>query len=1213
MNAIKKISVFTFVLLAVLVFQPKRANATHIVGGEMRYESLGDGLFRIYLSMRRDCYNGAPNAQFDKEAGLGIYDGDGNLLRLYGINGTLFMLFNPDDTLNEYVNSECKVIGEDVCVHTTTYTDLKRGDKVISGVLRLPYRDGGYYIGYQRCCRNKIVNIANPEEVGATYFVRITEDALLRGNTSAKFKQWAPIYLCADQPFEFDHSAVDPDGDSLVYRICTPYQGGALTDQKPVPPPNPRGWELINWKPPYSLNNLMGGVPLRIDPHTGRLTGTPPKETGTYLIGVCVEEYRNGRLINIVRREFEFNVRICPKKPIADFEVDSVICKGLTVDFTNTSSDGMYQWYFDADNDRTVGSTEKHPSHTYSHTGTYKVVLVTVKDSTCIDSTSHTIFVYGDSGYGAGFSYSINKCEDAVELELISTSFDNKNPIVDSNLKWKIKGSTGTTTATGKNVMYQHPVSDTLEVTLVFTTRNGCMDTVMKRIPVNVIDVDFIADNIAICHGDSTPLVDTISPQFHYSWSPAAGLSCSDCPNPTASPDRTTTYHVTISDDNCEIEREVTVKVNDLLDIDVLGDSIACSRLVQLFTNGGEESTVQWASDRAFTQILSEGTYEFNFEMLGEDSMIYVRARSKNGCPGTDSLLVVNEIVELEYEGQYHVCVGDTFPVFVDNKHGRHSLVYQWTPDRAIVSGKTTHMPMVTFTKAGTYQLGFIATNQYGCSSDGGIKVLVEDLPEVNFDYSHSCEGLDVRFVNQSDTGKYYWNFGDGTRDTTTSPVHTYPKQGTYEVTLKVEGFCMDSLVRTIKIGFIKDRPNDTVISCFAAPVYLYPGADTGFSYQWSPGQFLDDPTSPNPLAKVTKTTKFMVTITNSDFPDCFVTREVLVVVPPEITFDLTADTVLCFTDSMVLSAQSGMDLSYEWRDKGGILLGSEDSLPVKVSEPTTYYVVAKDAFGCFVVDSVRVTPYFLKIDIEAPEFICFNTKGTIKVTNNGLGMLGYHWEPAGSIVSGQNTDEIVIMPDTTTTYMVTMSNDLGCVYKRSVTVEVSKVRPRPSVTADPDTIYLRKSSQLNVNDDYETYEWVPEAGLSCNNCPDPVATPDQTTTYKVYVTNTDGCIDSASVTVVVIQPKCNEEDVYTPNAFSPNGDGENDEWQVFSNFVEEIKVVVFNRWGEAVYESSDLDAKWDGTYKGEYLAPDTYGYRIMVKCVDGQEYVKTGNITLLR
>ena len=116
-----------------------------------------------------------------------------------------------------------------------------------------------------------------------------------------------------------------------------------------------------------------------------------------------------------------------------------------------------------------------------------------------------------------------------------------------------------------------------------------------------------------------------------------------------------------------------------------------------------------------------------------------------------------------------------------------------------------------------------------------------------------------------------------------------------------------------------------------------------------------------------------------------------------------------------------------------------------------------------------------------------------------------------------------------------------------------------------------------------------------------------------MYVTNTDGCIDSASVTVVVIQPKCNEEDVYTPNAFSPNGDGENDEWQVFSNFVEEIKVVVFNRWGEAVYESSDLDAKWDGTYKGEYLAPDTYGYRIMVKCVDGQEYVKTGNITLLR
>ncbi len=1212
MKQLSKIYILPILVAVLMGGVSYRVGATHIVGGEMRYESLGDGLYRIILSMRRDCYNGAPNAQFDKLAGLGVYDGDGNLIRQFGLNGSMFMIFSPDDTLNEYVNSECKVIGEDVCVHTTSYTTLKSGDRIISGVVRLPYRKGGYYIGYQRCCRNKIVNITDPEGVGATYFVRITEDALLRGNNSAKFKEWAPIYLCAGRPFVFDQSATDVDGDSLVYRICTPYQGGSRSEQKPVPPPSPRGWELINWKPPYSLNNLLGGVPLRIDPVTGRMTCTP-KETGTYLVGVCIEEYRNGKLINTVRREFEFNVRLCPEKPNAEFEVDSVICHGLTVDFTNTSSDGQYQWYFDADNDQSLGSTEKNPSHTYDHPGTYRVVLVTVRDSTCIDSFNRTIYIYGEGGYGADFDYGVNSCDDSVEIEFFSTSFDKKSAIADNQLQWIIKGGTGVSRATGRSVIYKHPISDTLEVTLLLTTANGCMDSITKRIPVNVIDVDFRANNIAICHGDSAILVDTVHPQFTYFWTPSDGLSCSDCPNPKASPTMTTTYKVVVADSNCSVTREVTVKVNDLLDIDVLGDSIACSRQVHLFTNGGVEQTVQWASDRAFKNLLSEGTYELDFTIEGVDTMIYVRAESESGCPGLDSILVINEIIDLEYEKRYHVCVGDTFSVSVTNRLARHQLVYDWTPDASIVSGQGSDKPLVVFNKPGQYQLNFVATNQYGCTSEGAIVVDVEDLPDVAFDFSHSCEDLVVEFMNLSDTGKYFWDFGDGTVDTTLSPTHTFPKQGTYKVRLRVEGFCMDSLVQMVQVGFIEERPNDTIISCFARPVHLYPDANTQFQYQWTPGEYLDDPTLPNPLATVDSTTRFMVTITNSDFPECFVTREVLVVVPPAIEFTLTKDTILCYTDSLQLRVQSGMRLSYEWRDDQGILIGNKDSLWVRVEGPTTYYVIATDTFGCFVRDSVVVTPYFIDVDIDGPDFLCFNNEGMIQVVNNGEGTFEYHWTPEDKIIAGQGNSKVTVRPDTTTTFKVELTNELGCRYERSFTVVVSKVMPQPIATADPDTIYLKQSSQLEVNDIYESYEWIPDESLSCSNCPDPIATPEMTTTYKVYVTNEDGCVDSAFVTVVVILPKCNEEDVYVPNAFSPNGDGENDVWQVLSNFVEEIEVIVYDRWGEEIFKSNALNASWDGTYKGEHLAPDVYGYRIAVKCVDGQEYVKSGNITLLR
>gem|GEM_PF-3769539 len=144
MKAIKHILLWwTSLAVSVLLCMPS-AQATHIVGGEMRYEYLGDDLYRIYFSMRRDCYNGAPDAQFDANAAIALYDIEGNLLRAFGLNGVLLMPFNPDDTLNEMLNSECQVIGEDVCVHTTTYNYFSDGSGVYSGVLRLPFREGGY-------------------------------------------------------------------------------------------------------------------------------------------------------------------------------------------------------------------------------------------------------------------------------------------------------------------------------------------------------------------------------------------------------------------------------------------------------------------------------------------------------------------------------------------------------------------------------------------------------------------------------------------------------------------------------------------------------------------------------------------------------------------------------------------------------------------------------------------------------------------------------------------------------------------------------------------------------------------------------------------------------------------------------------------------------------------------------------------------------------
>jgi gliding motility-associated-like protein len=104
-----------------------------------------------------------------------------------------------------------------------------------------------------------------------------------------------------------------------------------------------------------------------------------------------------------------------------------------------------------------------------------------------------------------------------------------------------------------------------------------------------------------------------------------------------------------------------------------------------------------------------------------------------------------------------------------------------------------------------------------------------------------------------------------------------------------------------------------------------------------------------------------------------------------------------------------------------------------------------------------------------------------------------------------------------------------------------------------------------------------------------------------------------ASVFVVVIFPYCVEPYVFFPNAFSPNGDGENDQLKLESKIAVEVYWVIYNRWGEKLFEAFSIDDQWDGTYKGKPQAAETYGYYLKVRCDNGGELVKKGNVTLLR
>ena len=119
-----------------------------------------------------------------------------------------------------------------------------------------------------------------------------------------------------------------------------------------------------------------------------------------------------------------------------------------------------------------------------------------------------------------------------------------------------------------------------------------------------------------------------------------------------------------------------------------------------------------------------------------------------------------------------------------------------------------------------------------------------------------------------------------------------------------------------------------------------------------------------------------------------------------------------------------------------------------------------------------------------------------------------------------------------------------------------------------------------------------------------------------VYVEgkNTTGCVAKDSVQVIVVAD--NVPEIFIPNAFTPNGDGENDFFEVYGNGVETgyFEVRIFDRWGEQVFVSNSFNFKWDGTYKGKSEPPAVYTYAIQMANNDGNPGImKSGTVTLLR
>ena len=1292
-----KTTYFTF--LTIFILFPFIGRATHIVGGEMTYTCLGPNAqgvneFEIRLTVYRDCQNGVP--PFDDIADIAIYSADSILL------DSILVAFDPmiDDTITAVLSNPCLVVPPDVCVHTTTYTAIKA----------LPFRVGGYLLAYQRCCRNRTINnIVKPLSTGATFDIAISDLALSECNSSAKFVDWPPIYICANEPIDFDHSAIDVDGDSIVYKLCTPITGGDSTTQLAAPTafeqtkPAPVVWI----DPPYNVNNMLNNPPtgdlLMIDSETGFLTGVP-NLTGQFVVGICIEEYRDGILISTTRRDFQYNVGECGSS-VSSFFLPTILCDGLSVDFNNLSQNADdYLWMFNDPGNPGATSMQEDPTFVFSDTGTYTVILISEPGNECVDTSEQTVNLQLNS-LSADFSLRPTSCTDSTTYLFTDASADTLFDIISWN--WTVMvGNTlvDSSSQQSPSFVFYDPVVHS--VTLTVIAANGCEESRTFTFTPRILTIDLLQDTLGICNQDSVELVGTPNDMYNYEWSPAAGLSDPTSSNPMASPMQTTTYSVTVTDNSqfCSIIREITVVVPEPIEILLPEDTVICESEVTITAISDQATSYSWSLQPVGGAVIS-ATATATLAPTGGSQLFYLRVFDEFNCPALDSIRVTENQVNIETDGLPVICQGEDYLINASNLDPSDMLSYEWRPPANLISGAGSPNAAFNFPNPGNYQVFLLATNQFSCQDSALIELTVLDTTsQLGFLTETQCSGFSVQFINTSVNAPFYqWNFGDPANPTAgssqTNPVYTYSDTGTYTVVLTyaVDVNCPDTLIKTVRVtdpqinvdfdwsyeecsdsivilfsdlsvnsqGIFTDRQwifsngasarqqdtsltlfssqdliaslivfsddgcidtlteiipirlidaniNSSITACPGTLTSLNPNGDPSYNYSWSPATGLSDPGSANPEVMLNQSTTYSVTISDFAGTDtCQVIRTVDVFVPPLIDLMVSGGDSSC-TDEFTLQATSNVG-SLEWFEND-ISIGTGPSIIVNSPREGIYTVVATDNFNCSLSDTLRVFNLNPMLR-DTTFFLCASDTLTLSLPNEiPDDELTYSWEPASTILSGANTANPLVAPTMTTLYTATVTNQYGCMTTATALVQLIPNLPILQVTGDPDTIFSGETTQLMATQDSTyTYEWSPGATLSDPIISNPTATPEETTTYTVEITDGNGCSNIAALTIVVISSICDEPFIFLPNAFSPNGDGENDVLRVLGFNVDEMYLAVFNRWGQKVFESEDQSIGWDGTFEGKQLPADVFGFYLRVRCLNGLDYFKKGNVSLLR
>ncbi|HWB63358.1 MAG TPA: PKD domain-containing protein [Chitinophagales bacterium] len=928
-----------------------RARASHIVGGELYYDCLGNNQYKITLKLYRDCY--CTNcAQYGNPEYLAIFNSSGNLVQQPA------MFFPGSNHLNPTFTNTC-MTQPDVCVEEADYTTT----------VTLPPLAGGYNIVYQRCCRNDgVSNLVQGE--GATYLIHIPDPALAQCNSSPRFNNLPPMYICVNAPLSIDYSATDPNGDQLVYSLCNPDNGADGNCPDPSPNSTGSGCPTAPSTPPYQANdyvspynasnftnNPSNANNLTIDPQTGLLTGIPNVE-GLYDVTVCVSEYRAGQLLSTLRRDFQFTVTQC-NIPIASVPqiglshgigIYAIQCKNYTVNFTNNTYNPppltnplWFHWDFGVAGSTTDTSNLPNPTFTYPDTGAYLVTLVALKQESsgqiCTDTTTALVYVYPT--FSGDFT-SVSNCPDSL-LSFTDLSASNTGS-APTQWYWNF-GDGGT--ATQQNPTHAFSTPGNHSVMLIATDSRGCRDTVIKDAVVYDLPNIDAGPDTSVCvnplhYQDSVQLQATGG--VSYRWSPPTSLSATNIANPLSKPSSTITYYVTGTDAHgCKNTDSVTVyKLDPNINL-ILEDTMSICPSDTAYPTVVSQTASQyfWFPLQYLTNPTSGNT-----GFYPPVTTRYILTIANYCYTKSDSITIQTlPVPQLGLPDLDSVCLGNPFQLQAND-----AAIYQWRTD-ATLSSDTIANPVATPVFTERYYVTGIGAD--GCVSSDSELVLVyqPSVITVTPRLTHVCIGSNVQ-LTAAGGYLYAWTPAASLSNANVANPLASPTTNTvYVVTATNIHGCSsyDSAVVTVEfpVTAVAQSPYNV---CVGTPVELF--SSGGEYYSWSPVENINNPYTNDPFVTPDSTTTYVVTVGNDCFSDSAFVQVIVHQLP---VVDAGADTTI-WRGTFVYLHGTTPATNYFWNTSAYITNAFSLNTTALPSQTTWYTLFATDAFGCLNTDSVLVT-----------------------------------------------------------------------------------------------------------------------------------------------------------------------------------------------------------------------------------------------------------------